>query len=203
MKRFLTLLMLVSALGARSQTSGYQVGDKAADFRLKNVDNKMVSLKDFPDAKGFIVAFTCNTCPVSQAYEERIKALHRDYAPKGYPVIAINPNDPEAQPGDSYEKMQARAKDKGYKFPYLMDPGHTVTRQFGATRTPHVFIVQKTSGGPVVRYIGAVDDDTEDSSPDKQKFVENALKALLSGRDPEPSFTKAVGCSIKWKKEKV
>ncbi|HEY0897326.1 MAG TPA: thioredoxin family protein, partial [Sphingobacteriaceae bacterium] len=195
MKRILSVLFLVAALGAQGQTGGYQLGDKAADFELKNVDNRMVSMKDYPDAKGFIVTFTCNTCPVSQAYEDRIQALHKTYAPKGYPVIAINPNDPVAQPGDSFEKMRSRAKEKGYEFPYLMDPGQTVTRRFGATRTPHVFIVQKASGGVVVRYIGAVDDDTENTSPDKTRYVEGALNALLSGRNPEPAFTKAVGCS--------
>ncbi len=194
---------MVAALAAQGQTGGYQVGDKAADFQLKNVDNRMVSMKDYPDARGFILTFTCNTCPVSQAYEKRIQALHATYAPKGYPVIAINPNDPVAQPGDSFEKMQRRAKERGYRFPYLVDPGQTVTRQFGATRTPHVYIVQKTSEGPVIRYIGAVDDDTENTSPDKTRYVEDAVNALLSGRNPEPALTKAVGCSIKWKKEKV
>jgi peroxiredoxin len=203
MRKLLTLFLMVLALGVRSQTGGYKVGDVAADFQLKNVDNRMVSFKSFPKAKGFIVAFTCNTCPVSQAYEERIQALHQNYSQKGFPVIAINPNDPVAQPGDSFEKMQDRAKSKGYQFPYLMDPGHTVTRQFGATRTPHIFIVQKTSSGPVVRYIGAVDDDTENSSSDRNRYVENALNALISGKQPQVTFTKAVGCTIKWKKEKV
>lgn len=203
MKKLLTLCFLVFGLIARGQTNGYQVGDKIADFKLKNIDNRMISLNSFPDAKGYIIAFTCNTCPVSQAYESRIIALHNKYAPKGYPVVAINPNDPVAQPGDSFEKMQKRAQDKGYKFPYLMDPDHLVTRQFGASRTPHVFIVQKTSSGNILQYIGAIDDDTENESSSKTNFAENAVNALLSGKKPEVTFTKAVGCTIKWKKEKV
>lgn len=188
---------------ATAQTGGYQVGDIAADFKLKNVDNKMVSMADFKNAKGFIVTFTCNTCPVSKAYEDRIIALNKKYAPKGFPVIAINPNDPVAQPGDSFVLMQKRARDKGFDFPYLMDPDHIITRQFGATRTPHMFILQKTTRGNVVQYIGAIDDDQENADPQRMNFVENAIDALLMGKKPETSFTKAVGCTIKWKKDKV
>lgn len=201
MRNLLTFCLLIVALAARSQ--GYQVGDIAADFKLKNVDNRMISFKEFPNAKGYIIAFTCNTCPVSQAYEQRIIKLHKTYSPKGYPVIAINPNDPVAQPGDSFEKMQSRAKAKGYGFPYLEDPGHVVTKQFGASRTPHIFIVQKTSKGNVVQYIGAIDDDTEGTSADRKNFAEDALNALLTGKKPATTHTKAVGCTIKWKKEKV
>lgn len=203
MKQLFTLFLVVCGMIAQAQTTGYQVGDVAKDFKLKNVDGKMVSMANYQDAKGFIITFTCNTCPVSKAYEERIKALNKKYASKGYPVIAINPNDPVAQPGDSFELMQKRARDKGFDFPYLMDPDHIVTRQFGATRTPHMFVVQKTAEGNVVQYIGAVDDDQEDSNSQKTTFVENAVNALLSGKKPATTFTKAVGCTIKWKKEKV
>ena len=82
---------------------GYEIGDKAADFRLKNVDNTFVSMKDYPDARGFVVIFTCNHCPFAKAYEDRIIAIHNEYAKKGMPVIAINPNDPEVVSADSFE----------------------------------------------------------------------------------------------------
>ncbi|HEY1024117.1 MAG TPA: thioredoxin family protein [Sphingobacteriaceae bacterium] len=203
MKKLLTFCLMILGFMATAQTGGYQVGDIAADFKLKNVDNKMVSMADFKNAKGFIVTFTCNTCPVSKAYEDRIIALNKKYAPKGFPVIAINPNDPVAQPGDSFVLMQKRARDKGFDFPYLMDPDHIITRQFGATRTPHMFILQKTTRGNVVQYIGAIDDDQENADPQRMNFVENAIDALLMGKKPETSFTKAVGCTIKWKKDKV
>src|SRR3954470_500685 len=91
---------------------GYKVGDKVTDFKLKNVDGKMVSMADNPAAKGYIVVFTCNTCPFAQAYEDRIIALHKRYASKGYPVIAINANDPSLSPGDSFENMKAKAISK-------------------------------------------------------------------------------------------
>src|SRR5579863_1570684 len=101
--------------------SGYVVGDKATDFKLKNVDGKMVSLSDYKNDKGFIVVFTCNHCPFAKAYEDRIIALNGKYASQGYPVIAINPNDPTQIEEDSYANMQARAKAKNYQFPYLLD----------------------------------------------------------------------------------
>lgn len=198
-KIFLIGLMLISGF-VFAQGQGYQVGDVIKDFSLKNVDNKNVSLADYKDAKGFLVVFTCNTCPVAKAYQERIAALNSTYAGKGYPVIAINPNDADAVPAESFDKMQALAQEKKFTFPYLLDPNHVVTKQFGATRTPHVFILSKTAGGNVVSYIGAIDNDPEDGNASKTDFVENAVDDLLAGKQPVVSSTKAIGCSIKWKK---
>ncbi len=176
------------------KTNGYQVGDKATDFKLKNVDGSMMSLADVKDAKGYIVTFTCNHCPYSVLYEDRLIELHNEYAPKGYSVIAINPNDPAAQPGDGFEDMQVRAKEKGFPFPYLFDDGQKVYPKFGATRTPHVFLLDKDM---VVQYIGAIDDNAKDASAVKEHYVKDAIKALEAGNTPDPSFTKAIGCSIK------
>ncbi|TZF84491.1 thioredoxin family protein [Pedobacter sp. BS3] len=196
MKWYLITCFIALAAFAKAQ-GGYKVGDAVADFSLKNVDNKTVAMADYPAAKGFIVIFTCNTCPVAQAYESRIIALHNKYAPKGYPVIAINPNDPNTQPGDSFSEMQKRAKTKGYSFAYLEDTGNQVADRFGATRTPHVYIISKEDGKSVIQYIGAIDNDTENANPDKITYAEQAVDALLNGKKPAITFTKAVGCSIK------
>ena len=104
----------------------------------------MVSMADFKDAKGFIIVFTCNTCPYAVAYEDRVEALNKKYADKGYPVIAIMPNNTDVKPGDNMKAMQARAKAKGFTFPYLMDKGQKIYPQYGATKTPHVYILEKT-----------------------------------------------------------
>ena len=175
---------------------GYKVGDKATDFKLKNVDGKMVSLQDYKDAKGFIVTFTCNHCPFAVMYEDRIIALHKKYASQGYPVIAINPNDPTVAEDDSYDLMKVRAKEKNFPFVYLFDEGQKVYPQYGATRTPHVYLLDKKL---VVKYIGAIDDNAQDESLVKTKYLENALNNLIAGKDPDPSLTKAVGCGIKKK----
>ena len=153
--------------------------------------------KSFPDAKGFIVIFTCNTCPFSVANEDRIIALDAKYKNVGYPVIAVNPNNPQAQPGDSFEAMQERAKDKGFTFPYLYDEGQTVYPKYGATKTPHVYLLEKTDTGNVVRYIGGIDDNSRNASAVKVRYLENAVDALIEGKPIEITETKAIGCSIK------
>ncbi len=178
----------------------YQLGDKTTDFKLKNIDGKMVSLKNYKDAKGFILVFTCNHCPYSQAYEQRIIALDKKYAILGYPVIAINPNDPKLQPEDSFEKMKERATNYQYTFPYLVDASHNVTRTYGATRTPHVFVLQKEGTQFIVKYIGAIDDNTEKPEAVETPYVERAVNALLSGSAIAIPLTKAIGCTIKWRK---
>lgn len=180
--------------------SGYNVGDKAIDFKLKNIDEKMVSLTDFNDAKGFVVVFTCNHCPFAVKYEDRIIALDAKYSKLGYPVIAINPNDAVQYPEDDFASMQTRAKEKGFTFPYLLDETQEIAQAYGATRTPHIFILQKSESDYVVKYIGAIDDNADDASAVKVKYAENALDALLEGKDIVVPSTKAIGCGIKWKK---
>lgn len=201
MKNLVTVLMALmmgfTLAWANGGPNGYEVGDKAEDFRLKNVDGKMVSLSDYKDAKGFIVIFTCNHCPYAKLYEDRIIALDKKYAPMGYPVIAINPNDPEVQPEDSYDKMIVRSKEKDFTFPYLFDEGQQVYPKFGATRTPHVYLLDKSL---VVRYIGAIDDSPQDADAVENRYVEDAISALKDGKSPDPAVTKAIGCSIKYKR---
>ena len=193
------IVLLVSAFTFNKENDGggYQVGDIATDFKLKNVDGKMVSLSDFNKAKGFIVVFTCNTCPYAVAYEDRIEALNKKYAAKGFPVIAIMPNNTKVKPGDRFEAMQARAKAKGFTFPYLMDERQKIYPQYGATKTPHVYILERTKKGNEVMYIGAIDDNYQDASAVSKKYVENAVDALLAGKDIEEKETRAIGCSIK------
>ncbi|WP_350287837.1 thioredoxin family protein [uncultured Croceitalea sp.] len=177
--------------------SGYDIGDIATDFSLKNVDGNMVSLSDFETARGFLVIFTCNTCPYAVAYEDRIIALDAKYKSKGVPVIAINPNNPVAKPGDSFEAMKKRAAEKGFNFPYLLDDGQKIYPQYGAQRTPHVYLLESTKSGNMVRYIGAIDDNYQDASQVEDRYVEDAVDAMLAGKEIGVTVTKAIGCSIK------
>lgn len=201
MKRPIRTLILLAGVfllfNAAQKPDFYVVGDRAEDFSLLNVDGRMVSLSDYPNAKGFIVVFTCNHCPYAQLYEQRIIDLHRKFNPKGFPVIAINPNDPSIVPDDSYDEMQRRSREMRYPFVYLFDSTQNVYPKFGASRTPHVFILDKTL---VVRYIGAIDDNPETPSAVRQRYVDNAITALLRGERPDPDFTRAIGCTIKRKR---
>ncbi|TBN05594.1 thioredoxin family protein [Hyunsoonleella flava] len=180
-----------------SLDDGYDVGDIIEDFKLKNINGDFVSLADYKDAKGFIITFTCNTCPYAIAYEDRIIALDKKYASKGYPVIAINPNNPNTKPGDSFEAMQQRAKEKGFTFPYLVDEGQKVYPKFGATKTPHNYVVKKTKKGMVVKYIGAIDDSSRNPDAVQETYLEDAVDALIDGKEIKLKKTKAIGCSIK------
>lgn len=186
-----TILLSIAAVAQ----GGYKIGDKATDFKLKGTDGKMHSLKDIKDAKGYVVIFTCNHCPFSKAYENRIIALETKYGPKGYHVIAINPNDPEVNPADSYDLMIDRAVEKGFNFPYLIDAGQKIYPQYGATKTPHVFLLDKNL---IVKYIGAIDDSTEEENVEIP-FLANAIDALIAGKAINPEVTKAIGCGIKKK----
>lgn len=184
------------------EAAGIQVGDQAPNFKLMNIDGKMYSLEDIKDAngnpaKGYIVTFTCNTCPVAKMYEDRLIALHNKMAKRGYPLVAIQPNDPEIKPGDSFEKMKERAAEKNFPFVYLLDDGQKIYPQYGASRTPEIYLLDETFK---LRYHGAVDDNSGDPDGVTVNYVEKAVTALENGQNPDPNDVKAVGCSIKAKR---
>jgi peroxiredoxin len=191
----LIVVGFLTAFTLKTVDTNYKIGDTIEDFSLMNTDDLMVSLSDYKDAKGFIIIFTCNTCPYSVANEDRIIGLDRKYKKRGFPVIAINPNDPIAVPNESFEKMKVRVQEKGFTFPYLQDEGQKVYPKFGATKTPEVYIV--TQNDLKVQYIGAIDNSSRDASAVTEKYVENALDALLTGEKIEKTTTRAIGCSIK------
>jgi peroxiredoxin len=199
-----TALIIISVLFMtpmidREEITGYNIGDYATDFKLKNVDGEMVSLSDFPEAKGYIISFTCNSCPYSVLYEQRIIDLDNKYASKGYPVIAINPNDPAKDSDDSFEKMVERASQKNYPFPYLVDETQATTRAYGATNTPHMYVLQKDNDKHKVMYIGTIDNNPKNPGKVTKFYIDDAMSELLSGQEVKVSKTKAVGCGIKWK----
>lgn len=185
----------------KAANSGLTVGQIAPDFNLRNVDDRTVSLTGVKDAngnapKGYIVTFTCNTCPYAVMYEDRLIDLHLRFAPKGWPVVAIQPNDPDMKPGDSFEEMKVRASEKNFPFVYLIDEGQKVFPQYGATKTPHVFLLDSTRK---TRYIGSIDNNPQDGEAATRHYVAEAIAAIESGKEPDPNFTKAVGCGIKAK----
>lgn len=197
MKNLINTLLLALLIGVTlTAQSGYKVGDTAADFSLKGVDGKMHSLADMKEAKGFVVTFTCNHCPYAIMYEDRLVALQEEFGPKGYQVVAINPNDPAVKPDDSFDNMIIRAEEKKFNFPYLMDEGQKLYPIFGATKTPHVFLLDSKLE---VKYIGAIDDNARNADEVDERFLANAINALEAGKNPDPSMTKAIGCSIKTK----
>ena len=193
---FILLILVASAFVAGP---GYQVGDPVKDFSLKSTSGKNVSLTDFKNDKGVILVFDCNTCPVSKLYNSRIIELSKKYKSKGFPLIAVNANDPGMSPGDSFEEMVTVAKKKGYDFPYLVDETQQVAKAFGATNTPHVFVLKREGSEFKVAYIGAIDNNSKDASSASKKYVEDAVDALLAGKPVATEKTKAIGCGIKYR----
>ena len=177
----------------KKETKGYKIGDKTEDFQLKNVDGKIQSLSMMENAKGYIVVFTSNECPFALAYEDRLIQLHNEMAPKGYPVVAINSNDGAEGGGNTEQDMINRHKEKGFPFVYLKDANQEVYPKFGATKTPHVFILDKEM---TVQYIGAIDDNSREPEKVDEKYVAQAIAALEMGKSPNPATTKAIGCPI-------
>lgn len=199
---YLALFVFVGMLvSMKPGDHGYKIGDEAMDFELKNVDGSKVSMgmMRYSNAKGFIIVFTCNHCPFAKRYEDRIIALSKKYEPLGFPLIAINPNDPELEPEDSFENMQKRAKEKNFPFPYLVDETQRLTYFYGAEKTPHAFVLRKSGAKYIVSYIGAIDDDFKNEKEKKDKYVEAAVDELLAGKPVTRTMTKAIGCIIKWK----
>jgi len=179
-KLFFGMACLIILMAAKPLIPNYGVGDTVADFKLKNVDGKMVALSDYKKSKGVIIIFDCNTCPYSKAYNERIIALNKKYSSQGFPVLTINANNPELSEGDSFDEMVDLAKRKNYDFPYLVDESQNVAKSFGATNTPHVFVLKNGNGTFKVAYIGAIDDNPRDGSAATKKYVEEAVDALIN-----------------------
>jgi len=193
---FSAFLFLV---GISTEKQVLDVGDTATDFSLKNVDGTMLSLKSNKEAKGYIMVFTSNSCPYSVMYEDRIIALHEKYADKGYPVFAVQPNSPEKSPGDAFDEMQARAKAQNFPFPYTLDITQQVTRTYGATNTPHVYILNRQADDSFkIEYIGAIDNNSRNAKAASRRYVEIAVDALLLKEELITTKTKAIGCTIKW-----
>lgn len=170
--------------------------DPAPDFALPGVDGQTHALGDYADKDVLVVIFSCNHCPYVRAWEGRMVQIQTDYADQGVQFVAINANDPEKYPEDSFEKMVERARERGFNFPYLHDASQEVARAYGATRTPEVFVFDRQRR---LRYHGAIDDNYEDPAAVRRPYLRQALDALLADQDPPVPETPPVGCTIKWK----
>ena len=170
------------------------VGKPGPTFSLKGVDGDCHGLDEYAEKKAVVVVFTCNHCPAAVAYEDRLVQLQKDYAEQGVQLVAINPNEDEGHPTDSYEHMIQRAKDKGFNFPYLRDDTQEVAKGYGAVCTPHVFLLD---GKRKIAYMGAIDDNMS-AKKVKKHHLRDALDALLAGKKPAEAVTKQFGCSIKY-----
>lgn len=191
--RWLMLLVAIVVLSGFSLKDGKRT---VQDFSLKNTDGKFVSLKDYPEAKGFIVVFTCNHCPFARLYPPRMNALNTRFERLGVPLIAISSTDPVQYEEDGYEQMVEKASKESFNFPYLFDEKQVVARQFKAQKTPHAYVLWKEADQWVVKYNGAIDDNGAAPREVKTSYVADAVTALLENKTVAISETKSIGCQI-------
>ncbi|MBI4369649.1 MAG: thioredoxin family protein [Elusimicrobia bacterium] len=174
-----------------------QIGERAANFSLPGIDGKNYELSALVQKGPVAVVFSCNHCPYVQAYEQRMIDLQAAFGSKGFQIAAINANDAQTYPEDSFDAMKKRAKGKNFNFLYLRDESQAAAQAYGAVRTPHVFLVDQRQ---IVRYIGAIDDNWENPSSVKKRYLAQAIEHVLAGQEPAVNETFPVGCTIKWKK---
>jgi len=178
-------------------TNNLKIGSSAPDFHLEAVDGKKYSLTAFSDNEALIVIFSCNHCPYVQAYEGRIKQIQADYQSKGVSVVAINSNEDNGYPEDSFDNMKKRASEQIFNFPYLRDEDQTVARSYDATHTPEIFLFDKERK---LAFHGKIDDNWQEPNKVQNHYLRNALDELLAGKEISVPETFTIGCTIKWKK---
>lgn len=172
------------------------IGDKIIDFKLPGTDGKSYSLEDFKDKKAVVVIFTCNHCPYVLAWEDRMINIGNEFKDKNVGFMLICSNDAEKYPADSFEKMKERSEIKNYPFPYLHDENQKTASEYGAKRTPEIFLFDSVQR---LVYHGAVDDNYEEPEKVKSHYLKDALFAVLSRESVSIQETPPIGCTIKWK----
>jgi peroxiredoxin len=173
-----------------------QIGEKAPDFSLPGVDGRTYSLDYFRDRKVLVIVFSCNHCPYVIGSEERMIRFYNDYASKGVGMIAVNSNESENHPTDSFEHMVERAKERRLPFPYVRDETQGVALAYGALRTPHFYVFDSDRK---LRYTGRMDDNPKDASLARTNELREAVDTILAGREPTTPLTNPIGCNVKWK----
>ena len=202
-----SLMLLVAGLALTSPVAWsadepvpLSIGDEVpmASVKMKNVDGREVSIAEVAGKKGTLVIFSCNACPWAKAWEKRIVEMGNTYPKQGIGVIVINSNDPDRVAEDGYAVMQQRAKQRGVRYPYVVDATSGVARAFGATRTPEAFLFN--ASGKLV-YHGTIDDNAKQPGQVKERYLQDAIRAVLGGKEVAVPETKALGCSIKFRPE--
>ena len=172
-----------------------QIGAQAPDFNLPGVDGKEYSLANFKDAHILVVAFSCNHCPYVVGSEARMIRFANDFAVRGVKMVAINSNETQEHPLDSFDHMVTRAKEKNFPFAYLRDESQEVALEYGALRTPHFYVFDSQRK---LRYTGRLDDNPKNEALAKTHELRDAVEAVLAGRKPAIEQTNPLGCNVKW-----
>jgi len=174
-----------------------EIGSTApmTDVEMTDTEGEAHTLASAAETNGLLVMFTCNTCPWVKAWEDRYNDVAQKAAQHDVGMLAINPNAAIRNDGESMADMKARAEEKGYRFPYVLDEGAKMATAFGATKTPDLFLF---NGEMELVYRGAIDDSPRDASGVQERYIMTALEAMAEGESIEPTVTKSIGCTIKF-----
>ena len=197
MKKFISIILIgcLTILSAKELDLGSIL--PLGDIKMADISGKDISLNDAKGKNGLLVIFSCNTCPWVIAWEDRYVELAETYKDKGVGIVAINSNEKQFETVDSMEEMQAHAKEQGYNFYYTMDNGSKLASEFGATRTPHIYLFDKKDK---LVYRGAIDDNARKPDKVENTYLADAIDNMLAGNTIDPTATKALGCAIKFAK---
>ncbi|HSZ24993.1 MAG TPA: thioredoxin family protein [Cytophagaceae bacterium] len=196
-RNILAFLLLLPFLTFGQASSIYKVGDKVENFTLTNVvDGSKVSLSGLSSTKAVVLVFTSHECPYTKIYEQRVKDFVQEYNQKGVLFLLINSNNPVSNPEESPEEMAKAAKERGYKSPYLSDASQIVCKQYGASKTPEIFVLKNQSNGFVVKYKGAIDDNPQNATDVTAHYLKDALDAILNNQPVKITEKRASGCMI-------
>ena len=197
MKKFISLILIgcLTILSAKELDLGSIL--PLGDIKMADISGKDVSLNDAKGKNGLLVIFSCNTCPWVIAWEDRYVELAETYKDKGVGIVAINSNEKQFETVDSMKEMQAHAKEQGYNFYYTMDNGSKLASEFGATRTPHIYLFDNKDK---LVYRGAIDDNARKPDKVENTYLADAIDNMLAGNTIDPTATKALGCAIKFAK---
>lgn len=186
-------LALVISASAGLSIGAVDVGEKAPDFALPDANGTTHTLSQY-GGKIVVLEWTNPTCPfVKRHYKAgTMQKLAEKYSAKNVVWLAV-----DSSHFATAEAAKTWQKEEKFSYPVLLDPSGTVGQAYGAKTTPHIFIVDQQGS---VAYAGAIDDDPRGEKAEPRNYVDEALAALTSGKQPEVTNTQPYGCSVKYKK---
>ncbi|KAB1157699.1 redoxin domain-containing protein [Flavobacterium luteum] len=204
MRKYFIYLTVFTLQFVFSSYADFNKERSISNFKLKSATtNKWVAISDYKNAKGFIVVFLSNKCPMAKFYSKRLNQINEKYQNKGVYLLAINAMDTLAYADESFAKMKKKSKSDNFSFPYLQDKNQTIAKQFKAENTPQAFVVWKNKAGKlIVRYQGAIDDNAGEPEKAENHFLTDAVDELLNRKKVTVSKSESFGCKIYYRGEK-
>ncbi len=178
------------------QSNHLNLGNKIIDFSLKGIDGNTHSPSEHDDKEVLVIMFICNHCPYVKAVIDRLTSLQHKHKDNAVQFIAINSNDPDTYPEDSFENMKIFAEENNFNFPYVIDESQEVARAYDAQCTPDIYVYDKNR---ILKYRGRIDDNWKEEDKVTSNELDRAIELLLEGKEIDFQQIPSIGCSIKWK----